>query len=90
MTDTDQSAAGMPNLDVGGAILPANVYAVFLNNGQQHIVLAKDDRDLPFPIADIAFAANMVEIETLLDNMRRLALGEVVGVTTDIAVKLPA
>lgn len=57
---------------IGSILTSAELFLVLLKNGQRQFVLAESEDDLPVNIEDVAFAANLLEMEEMVKEMRRV------------------
>lgn len=49
-----------------------NLFLVFTKDKKKLFILAKDEEDLPVNISDVAFAASLVEMKALVEEMEKV------------------
>ena len=49
-----------------------NLFLVFTKDKKKLFLLAKDEEDLPVNISDVAFAASLVEMKALVEDMEKV------------------
>lgn len=60
----------LTDLKLGAVLTDENLFLVISMDGKKQFMLAQTEDELPVNIPDVAFAASLAEMETLLAEMR--------------------